>query len=227
MEDIIRLEQFEEIRGKLRLPADIKPCIAQLLDGYSPLSRNGLTPFIVACELDRVGQNEGKIEALLIRLGVSQSKARNAVKSAATGRYSYGCPRLEVEGLCLYENRSECWWWQKIPKQSEKRFREWDFWRFGWPKRLDSAVALVYFAIGEIERRRGMCPGSCLFVSRKELAGIAGRSLPWVIKCCEKLKNVGLIDFKKGRQHRWYGQAGELRRVIPIPRPKVQRPIKR
>ena len=227
MEDIVKLEQFEEIRGKLRLPPDIKPCIAKWLDGYSPLSRNGLTPFIVACELDRVGRSERQIESLLIKLGVRLSKARSAAKSAATGKYGYGCPRLELEGLCLYEDRSQCWWYQKIPKQSQNGWSEQDFWRFKWPQRLDSAVALVYLAIGQIEQKRGMYPGSWLFVSRKELAGIAGRSLPWVIKCCEKLKNVGLIDFKKGRQHRWYGQAGELRRVIPIPRPKVQPPIKR
>ncbi len=61
-----------------------------------------------------------------------------------------------------------------------------------------------------------------IIVSRKELAGLAGICLPWATKSLEKLKKAGLIKFKKGTQHRWYGKAGEVQRIIPIPKPSMQ-----
>ena len=220
--EIEKLEQFEKTRGVLRLPADIKPCIAKLLDGRSPGINDGINSFIVACELHRVGWSERKIEAALTRCGVRQSKVSDDVKSATTGRYNYGCPSLFSEyGLCLYKHRSECWWYRKIPKQNQKSHREEDFWRYGWPRRLNHAVSMVYQALGQIEKRKRRRAGDRLYVSRRQLSNMSGVSPRWVMNCCEKLKQVGLIEFKKGRQHKWYGEASKVQRIIPIPRPEV------
>lgn len=213
-----KLQEFEKTRGKLRVPPDIKPCIANLLDGSSPEIRDGINAFIIACELHRIGKNDEQIGAALVSIGVSRSKARSAVQSATTGKYNYGCPKLEELGFCLEKTRFQCWWFDKIARQSRKSYRERDFWRFGWPERLGLASTVIYLAIQEIEKKRRIYAGSWLFISRKELSKLTGVSPPWVIKCCERLEKIGLIKFKKGLQHRWYGKASEIKRIIPIPR---------
>lgn len=77
---------------------------------------------------------------------------------------------------------------------------------------------MIYLAIREFEKRKRYPAGSRLYISRKDLSELTGVSPPWVTKCCEKLERVGLIRFKKGSQHRWYGRAGEIKRIIPIPK---------
>ncbi|GAI46875.1 unnamed protein product, partial [marine sediment metagenome] len=109
VEEIKRLEDFERTRGKLRLPTDIKPCIVKLLE--DPSVREADNPFIVACELHRVGRTEKQIDSLLTRLSIRASKIRGIIKSAASGKYEFGCPRLEEKGICLYKSRQECFYY--------------------------------------------------------------------------------------------------------------------
>ena len=196
----------------------MKPCLSNLLDDCSAI-KDGINAFIVACELHRTGKTDGQIRSVLDRLRVGPSKVRSAVKSAATDKYSFGCPRLEREGLCRYGHRSQCWWYERIPKRSWKGRNERDFWRYGWPGKLTSTEGMVYLAVREIETKRRIRAGSWLFISRKELTMVSGASHGWVLQCCERLRNNGLIEFKKGTQHRWYGRASEIRRIVPIPRP--------
>ncbi|MBA7471589.1 MAG: hypothetical protein GH144_01745 [Clostridia bacterium] len=218
MGEIERLEDFERTRGKLRLPVDVKPCIIKLLD--EPSIREGDNPFIIACELHRVGRTEKQIESLLMRLNIRDSKVRGVIKSVASGKYEFGCPTLEEKGICLYEKREDCFWYQAIPRESQRSYRERDFWRFGWPGRLTAPESMIYLAIREIEKRRGLPAGSRLYISRKELMRVSGRGHSWVLECCERLKKKGLIEFRKGTQHRWYGRASQVKRIIPIPRSK-------
>jgi len=221
MQELERLQCFEETRGEFRLPPDMKPCIYQLMKDREQ-SKGGINAFIIACELVRVGKTKEKVETVLFKLGVACSKAQSAAKSASTGKYSYGCPRLEAEGLCLYENRTECSWYERIHKKSQKRLKERNFWHFKWPARLNPASVVVYLALKEIEHKRIYKAGSRLYVSRRELAGLTGISAPWAIKSLEKLDKSGLIKFQKGTQHRWYGKASEVQRIIPIPKPEMQ-----
>jgi len=221
MQELEILQDFEETRGQLRLPLDMKPCICKLMKDCER-SRSGINAFIIACELFRVGKTKEKVESVLFELGVTYSKTQSAVKSASTGKYSYGCPSLEAEGLCLHENRIECWWYERIPKKSQKGWKERDFWRFGWPTKLNPASVVIYLALGEIEHKRQYKAGSRLYVSRKELAELAGVSAPWTIESLKKLEKSGLIKFQKGIQHLWYGKASEVQRIIPIPKPNMQ-----
>jgi len=219
VEEIKRLEDFERTRGKLRLPTDIKPCIVKLLEDSSV--READNPFIVACELHRIGRTEKQIESLLMRLDIRDSKVRGVIKSIATGRYKgFACPRLEEKGICLYKSREECFWYQAIPRESQKPYRERDFWRFGWPGRLTAPEIVIYLAIREIEKGKGYPAGSRLYVSYREITRVSGISMGWILKCCQKLRDKGLIKFKAGIQHRWRGKASEIKRIIPIPRPE-------
>lgn len=223
MEEIKRLEDFERTRGKLRLPADTMPCIVKLLE--DPSVREADNPFIVACELHRVGRTEKQIDSLLTRLGIRASKVRGIIKSVATGKYEFRCPTLEGKGICLYKSRQECFWYQAIPRESQKPYRERDFWRFGWPRRLTAPEIVIYLAIKEFERLKGYPAGSRLYMSRKEFIKISGRAVNTIMPSLERLKKKGLIKFKRGTQHRWYGRASEVRRVIPIPRPEKKQSI--
>jgi len=215
-DDLEKLEDLEEIRGKLRLPTDLKPCVADLIKKAIPV--NGLTPFVIACELQRIGTKQIKIEVILTKLSIIPSKTKGIIKSLRSRKYSYGCVALERMGLCLYKSRFKCWWYKKIPGQNQKKHRERDFWRFGWTTKLTAAEGIIYLAIAEIEKKRRVYAGAWLYISRKELARVSGRNIKTIIPCLEELKEKGLIKFKKGTQHRWYGKASEVKRIIPIPK---------
>jgi hypothetical protein len=223
VEDLEKLQDFERTRGKLRLPADIKPCIVKLLEG--PSVREADNPFIAAVELHRVGRTEKQIDSLLTRLGVKDSKVRGVIKSVASGRYEFRCPTLEEKGICLYKSRQECFYYQAIPRESQKPYRERDFWRFGWPRRLTAPEIVIYLAIREFERLKGYPAGTRLYMSRRDFIRISGRAAKTIMPSLERLKKKGLIKFKKGTQHKWYGRASEVKRIIPIPRSKEKQSI--
>ncbi|GAH95089.1 unnamed protein product [marine sediment metagenome] len=221
MDDLEKLQEFEKTRGKLRLPLDIKPCITDLLNGHNPASKQGLNPFIIACELHRVGKNQQQIKSLLTKVNVKPSKLRSALKSALTGRYGYACPGLEEKGLCLFKSRFDCWWFDKIPRESQKEWREDDFWRYHWPDKLGSARSMLYLAIRQVEKLKGYQAGSRLYVSWDQLQRVSGVNRQTIKPGLEALEKIGLITYKPG-QKRVKGSKGlatEVVRIIPIPKP--------
>lgn len=217
LDDFKLLGEFERIRSKYRLPEEIKPCIVGLFE--NPDIRRGSTAFLVACELHRVGVSRERARSLFERFMVPEGKIRGVIKSGFSGKYRFRCQGLEAEGICLYERPEECHWYGGPVRQGQK-IREKDFWRYEWPKRLSPAEVVIYLGIQEIERKRRFQAGAWLFVSRVELAEVAGVSLPWVLECCQRLKGKGLIKFKKGKQGRWFKTASEIQRVVPIPKGK-------
>ncbi|MBA7555639.1 hypothetical protein ES705_48317 [subsurface metagenome] len=233
MDDLEERQDFETTRGKLRLPLDIKPCITALLDGHNPAAKIALNPFIIACELHRIGKNEEQIKSLLSKVNVKPSKVRSAVKSALTGRYGYACPGLEEKGLCLFKSRFDCWWFDKIPRESQKEWREQDFWRYGWPDKLGAAKSMLYLAIRQVEKIKGYQAGSKLYVSWDKLQEVSGVSRNTIAGRKDKqglvlskpgleiLKEKGLIKYEPGRKRAKgsKGLASEISRVIPIPKP--------
>jgi len=218
VEDLEKLQEFEKNRGKFRVPLDIRPCIVYLLNEFS--SKDGLKPLIIACELHRVGKTEKQIEAQLRRLNVKESDIGGNIRSAFRGKYKYSCPRLERECICLEENRFDCFWFQRFSKRSQVKWRERDFWRFGWPHKLKSAEIVMYLGIIETEQKRGYTAGTIIYASRDQLAEVTGLSEKWTIECCKRLRDKGLIKFTPGRQHKHYGQASRIKRIIPMPRIK-------
>ncbi len=216
MDELERQQEFEKDRGKYRLPLDTRPCITELLN--KPSSREGIKPLIIACELARVGKTEKQVELQLRRLNVKESDIRGDLRSAFSGKYPYSCPRLEAEGICLEENRFDCFWFQRLSKKSLSKWRQRDFWNFGWPHKLNLAEVVMYLGIVETEQRRGYAAGTIIYASRKQLNEVTGIAIGWIIKCCETLRDEGLIEFTKGKQHKHYGQSSRIKRIIPIPR---------
>ena len=222
--DIIRelenLENINENNKIFSLPETIKPCISAIFNqNQSEIEIRGEIPFIIACELKRTGKDNKYIEKKLSALFVMPSKIRSALKSLDNKDYTYGCPKLRLKGICLYEKNDECYWYRQIPKKSYYRYKERDFWRYKWSKILSPAQTLTYLSLIEIEKLRGFNAGSKLYLSRVQIAGIVNISEPYVIECLTELSRSGLIDFKKGTQHLHYGKASEVKRIIPIPSP--------
>lgn len=219
MQDLEKLQEFEKTRSKSRFPPDIKPCIAHLLDN-NPQVRNGDNAFIASIELHRVGKSDSQIESKLTKLGIKQSRVRGIVKSVSKGIYEYGCPRLLSEGFCLYESRFDCWWYDRIARQSQKQWRERDFWRYGYPDKLGAAKAILYLALKEIEKIRNYKAGSRLYVSWDELQRVSGVNRHTIKPGLEALETLGLITYKPGQKRAKgsKGLASEISRVVPIPK---------
>lgn len=221
MQDLEKLQDFEKVRGKFKLPLDIRPCITALLNGHNPAAKIALNPFIIACELHRVGKNKQQIESLLRKAHIKPSKLRSAVKSGVTGRWAYRCDTLEEKGLCLFESRFDCWWVSRIVGKDKKGWEEKDFWTYHWPKRLRRTEECLYRAIRAIEMRRGYQAGSRLFVSWDELYEVSRISRRTIGKKLKVLRTIGLIKYRPG-EHRVRGSKGratQVNRIIPIPRP--------
>ena len=217
------LEDIERVNKIYRLPPTVKPCILEILGSKGALQTEDswMVPCIIACELKRVGCTPSQAgRKLEIWRHATPSEVRSAVRAAFEKNYEFGCPRLEGLGICLYKSRRDCPWYAQIPRKGQVSYRERDFYRFGWPKGLKFSEQCIYFTIREIEKKRKMPAGTRLFVSEREMAEVTGGDRKTIRFGLQSLERKGLIQFKKGRQHKHYGIAGEVRRIVPIPRPK-------
>ncbi|MBA7485907.1 hypothetical protein ES707_21459 [subsurface metagenome] len=221
MEDLEKLQDFEKTRRKLKLPVNIRPCIVSLLDADNPAASENINPFIIACELARVGKEPERIEQILNSLYISPSRLRGILKSLITKDYKYYCPNLEERGLCLYDDHKDCWWWSGSPAKNKKGWEEKDFYRHHWPERLRRTEECLYRAIRAIEIRKGWQPGSRLFVTWDKLYQESRISRDTIGKKLQLLKDIGLIKYIPGKR-RVKGsrvKASEVTRIIPIPKP--------
>ena len=219
MKDLEKLQEFEKTRSKSRFPSDIKPCIAHLLDN-NPEIRKADNAFIASIELHRVGKSDSQIKSKLTKLGIKESRVKGIIKSLSKEVYQNSCPGLLTKGFCLYESRFDCWWYDRIARQSQKEWRERDFWRSKYPDQLGAARSMLYLAIKEIEKIRGYKAGSRLYVSWDELQRVSGVNRHTIKPGLEGLDTIGLITYKPGhkRAKGSKGLASEISRVIPIPK---------
>lgn len=220
------LEDFERTTSKYRLPQDVKLCILGLLADKEPLEtlENWKVPCIIACELKRVGYTLSQVERRLERWGKARpSEVSSALRVAFEKEYEWGCPRLEEFGICRYKTRYDCPWYSRIPRKNRATYNERDFYRFHWPKNLKPSEQCIYFALREIEIKRKMPAGTQLFVNERQMADTSGLCRKTVRTGQKALRQKGLIEFKSGQKHKHYGIAGEIRRIIPIPRPKNEK----
>jgi len=88
---------------------------------------------------------------------------------------------------------------------------------------LKPSEQCIYFALREIEKKREMPAGTQLFVSERQMADTSGLCRKTVRTGQKALRQKGLIEFKSGQKHKHYGIAGEVRRIIPIPKPKNEK----
>lgn len=86
--------------------------------------------------------------------------------------------------------------------------------------RLFHSDILVYLAICLFEKKRGYKPGAVLYISWSALSKLSGIARPKIGNSLMNLFWAGLIAYQKGvAQQR--GTASEIRRVTPVPKPKI------
>jgi len=215
----LALELYEEIRRKLQLSEDIRPCMALLIDNRQKLP--GDVPFILACELHRIGNEPKGIRKILDSLYIKEGKITGILKSIKTKGYKFDCSTLKDRGFCLEKEKEDCLWWKKSPNKNKRGWEENDFYRYGWDKRLRLTEECLYRAIRAIEIRRGWQPGTRLFVSLDQLHKQSRISRGSITKKLRILKKFGLIKYIPGdfRVKGSRARATQVTRIIPIPKP--------
>ena len=221
----LELQEYEKIRRKLQLSEDIRPCMALLIDNKQKLQ--GDIPFVLGCELHRIGNEPEGIRKVLDKLYIRESKIVNILKSIKTKGYKFDCSTLEEKGFCRYEDHKDCWWWKKSPDKNKKGWQERDFYTYGWPERLRRTEESLYRGIRAIEIRRGWEPGTRLFVTWDQLYEESRITRCSIGKKLEILKKIGLIKYRPGKE-RVKGskaRATQVSRIIPIPKPSNSQDI--
>lgn len=227
-EDIERLERINTTTKKYLLPSYIKPCVALMMEeGFE--KGQGLrdkVAFTIATELRRIGKTSEVAEKILLRWDEKNSPSlgfsliRNKIRSAYRREYTFGCNNELLKSYCVDEKQF-CSYHKEFLQINNIRRKtgERDFYK-GWQHILSLAEQVVYRGLIEIEKRRGMYPGSTVFASHREINQASGVSLQSIGKSLEGLASHGLIIYKAGEPYRWRVKASEIRRIIPVPEPK-------
>lgn len=227
MNDKNNLEAIKDVARKFTLPDFIKPCVSLMLKDNFESSRDRIG-YIIATELRRIGKSPEVTEKILTEwdkgnfppLGIS--KIRCKIRSAYKTDYTFGCNNEPmILEYCEKVNKDFCRYHKEIsPKERIGSDR--DFIKYGWPNHLKPGARLVYFmALPELEKRRGIKAGEKIFATHREISKICGVGLKRIGKILKELERKGLITYKTGKPYRWRIEASEIRRIIPIPKPKV------
>lgn len=232
-DDLDELQDQEKTRLKNKLPQRIKPCIAKMLGSClakgNTFARSEVA-LIIAVEMHRLGKDKEKTLSLLMRWNkdnrppIRPPDVRSAVNRAYRNeKYDYGCNNAVVLNFCRYRDKAECPFYSKLMvklgRKGKGRHSELDFYKKGWPKVLKSSEAMLYLALRPIEKLQGKRAGQMVVVPYRLLHRYSGVNMGLIAKHLEKLKKVGLIDYKKGEPYLWKIQATEITRIIPIPKP--------
>lgn len=229
------LKGLEEVRGatkKFILPEFMKPCVARILNNSFEKggveSRNRIA-YVIAIEFRRIGKERSVAEKILNQWNdkndppLNYSEIRGVIKSAWKKDYTFGCNKEPIVlDFCI--GKETCGYYKQIQGDHNKG-SDGDFFKYGWPKVLLPAQRCVYgLAIPEIEKVRGLKPGSLIYTSHREISKFSGIVLGRVGEILESLRDKHrLIEYKPGQPYRWRVQGSEIRRKMPIPRPPIKR----
>jgi hypothetical protein len=229
--------------------ANLKPCVAFVLDGNIGGAGRHEAAFVLALELRQMGLDERRAERVLNRwagkLDYRRASVRGAIKSAnkrnPDGSHKYHAPGLNKrEGTRAHSVLAatcasvgcpvNCAPYSNLRRGSASETFE-RFEQLGWPailrKERHAAACDFYRAVCELERRRGFTPGSPLFASYSALAELAGRSPQHAGTNLELLSQRRLLAFfERGSgsgPHARDRRASKLARAIPIPSPEELR----
>ncbi len=229
--ELTTLEAAKRMAKELRIPDGlVKPCVAKMF-GES-FQQGGVfnrdrVAYIIATEFRRMGIGKEEAEGRLSGWDnkneppLGRTKIRNKVRSAYRRDYTFGCNNEEaITEYCI--SRKSCPYYVenfkfKVVKHRQNR----DFVKYGWPRKLTNLGTLVYYiGLVELERRRQVGAGGQIYASHKEIAKVCGCSDKYIGKTLKNLAKFGLILYKIGTSRRWERKASEIKRVIPIPKPR-------
>lgn len=240
------LEAVRLVAKEYGIPTgELKPCIAQLLDGNLGGAARHDAAFVIAVEMRELLGEKERVRAVLERFGAKvgpgfgPARVRSALQSAyakkPTGEWRYARPGLRggrpgkryasvLAETCVAVGCPQyCPPFTTLYQGSRENSFE-VFVRLGWRRALHRSrhpsAALVYEAIVERERQIGAADGARIYVSFEQLAQMAGVAKSTVRRSLNELTALGLIHFERGGGSGQYARdrkASQVQRVIPIP----------
>lgn len=208
---------------------DIRPCLAILLEtpqtkGDYP-GRKASAVALIA-EMMRLDLDRDQIKEILESWNQDNSpplttvEIQTAITNAGREKYEYSCEHPILAGFCT---GSECPY-DKHRKPPPKKVRNFKFLDYCWPQILTKRQVLIYFlSIPYLEVKNRVGPGGLIFANHMQIAEIAGLAVKRVGSDLQTLADAGLIHYTPGIPRVWERKASEVRRVIPIPPPRLGR----
>ena len=210
---------------------EVRPCLATMREIETGLRNKAC--YILGTEMRRLGKSLDSALQIAMRWNTENlpplpdSEVETTIRSAFRGEKKYGCIGA-LAYWCI--GRNDCPWFNEHVagrRQPKGRTTIIDFDRLGWRgPHVTPLQRLVYQAVTEMERIRGVGPGGCVITSVRQLARLVGASHSGVCGALLVLQALGLIEFEPGRP-RGTGlppKGCTIRRVIPIPNPPVRNP---
>jgi hypothetical protein len=228
--------------------ADLKPCVALVLDGNIGGADRHEAAFVLAMEFRRLTFDEDTTRRLMTHWGAKvdyrYADVRRAIQSAQRkmpdGSWRYHPPGVVKNPHSPYGRvlsatcaavgcPANCLPFRQLHRgpggEGFDRFEH-----LGWPEffkkaRQDAAIDW-YRAVCDVERRRGFVAGSPLLTSYKDLANLSGRGHRHAGENLERLLDLGLLAvFERGSgsgPRAKDRKPSRIQRRVPVPPPPVR-----
>lgn len=218
-------------------PAQMKPCIAILItNGEIGPTNIDDTAYLIIQELGRLGASDEEIakavnewnEKIIERGGTKYLRPSDIygkiryLRRHEKGDRRPGCNHFLSKQICV--GKDNCLYYQKLVKDNKpmppaalrrNNFEKfWNLWRW----HLSPADIIMYKAITDLEKIRGVGIGGAIFANREQLVYYSGLSKNSVFPSLKRLEQAGLIRLVIGKA--FSSQATEITRIIPVPSPK-------
>jgi hypothetical protein len=232
VKDVAVLESVRTVARDFGIPtAELKPCIAFLLDGNIGGASRHKAAFVLAIDLRRLGWNEEQVGKALRRWARSigyrgtDRAIRSAFKRDSRGNFCYRPPGLtktsptyaEVlkplcdEIGCPANCPAFSGVYQGLRSETFERFD-----RLGWPvylkKKRQATLVDVYQAICRIERERDLASGGQVITTYRQIAAHAGRDFSNIGK-----NLTALYDWGCSPNSNWAEAAAQRRAIVNRP----------
>ncbi len=231
MADILdSLYRVKRISKKYCLPDSIMPCVKSLLDmSFNEGIRNEVA-YIIATELEKEFDEDKTKEILRCwnsenEVALLDREIRSVVKSAYVHpEKKHGCnPSAYIlQEICdEFGGKKACQYYRDFIGDKAVRHNDYDYYKYGWHNIVGHYGFRLYFGLTYIEYKRRWKKGSQLYLSVRDMRRLLGLKNSDSLKInAIKLRNLGLINYEIGKQHKYNGKAGMYQRIIPIPKPK-------
>lgn len=205
---------------------DQKPCITALLSQNVPEGFRNKAIHIVAtdfinrqCKEDYFARIELNKWNTTFEKPLPESEIRAIVAAVvrARSKRTYGCNNMEqlIVKNCL--GKSNCPFYLRhfgVKTKKLTSYQELINSRL-WLKLSGNEIKL-YHTLVRVERKKNQPAGSLLITPLRLLQKESGLTRPTIIKLLPELYFHGLIEYKKGKQHKCNKTASEIRRILPI-----------
>ncbi|MBA7601603.1 hypothetical protein ES703_08680 [subsurface metagenome] len=226
MDELEALQAQQAVYSEFRVsPKAIKPCAAYILhhNPKSKISNPNDHAFFIAVDLKRIGEKKEETAKILQiwnsrnSLSLKLNELNGLIDRVYSRPYDYGCNGSMAREYC--PEKENCTYYKALFAR-KGRHRERDFYKYGWQQILKNYETCLYQGLKELESREGLKPGSLIIAPYRHIHKASGVTMSLIEEAFTRLEKLGLIWWQKGEPYKWREKATEIRRIIPIPRPK-------